>query len=197
MFGRMVNDCQERIFRLALRITHNHADAEDAQQETLLKAHRNLRQFEGRARFTTWISRIAINESLMSLRRRRDGSRVPFEEAMGQSEIPVVSDRWHSQLEDPETAYARRELGGLLSSALAQLAPRLRVVFLLRAVEELSTTETARILGLSASAVKARLRRARHELEQTLRAAQKTARQADPSMAKNAAREQAPSPWVV
>ena len=52
---------------------------EDAQQETLLKAHRNLRQFEGRARFTTWISRIAINESLMSLRRRRDGSRVPFE----------------------------------------------------------------------------------------------------------------------
>jgi RNA polymerase sigma-70 factor (ECF subfamily) len=169
VFDRLAEECQERIFRLALRITRNHADAEDAQQETLLKAHRNLSQFEGRARVTTWISRIAINESLMSLRKRRDTLRVPFEEAMGQSEIPVISERWQSRLEDPETAYARRELRQSLFSALSQLAPQLRVVFLLRAVEELSTVETARILSLSASAVKARLRRARHDLEQCLR----------------------------
>ncbi len=174
VFTRMVDDCQERIFRLALRITHNHADAEDAQQETLLKVHRNLRQFEGRSRFTTWISRIAINESLMSLRKRRDSSRVPFEEATRQSELPAVADHWHSRLEDPETACSRRELRELLDSAISQLAPRLRVVFLLRGVEELSTTETARILCLSASAVKARLRRARHDLEEFLRAAQVT-----------------------
>jgi RNA polymerase sigma-70 factor (ECF subfamily) len=174
VFNRLAEECQERIFRLALRITRNHADAEDAQQEALLKAHRNLSQFEGRARVTTWISRIAINESLMSLRKRRDALRVPFEEAAGQSEVPVVSERWQSRLEDPETAYARRELRQSLYSALSQLAPQLRVVFLLRAVEELSTVETAKILSLSASAVKARLRRARHELEQRLRITART-----------------------
>ena len=174
IFTQMVDDCQERVFRLALRITHNHADAEDAQQETLLKAHRNLRQFEGRSRFTTWISRIAINESLMSLRKRRDTSRVPFEEALRHSEVPTDAERWQSRLEDPETAYSRRELRQLIDSAISRLAPRLRIVFLLRAVEELSTTETARILNLSASAVKARLRRARHDLEESLRAAQKS-----------------------
>ena len=169
----MARNCQERIYRLALRITHNHADAEDVQQEALMKAHRNLRQFEGRARFTTWLSRIAINESLMSLRKRRDSQRVPFEEATRQSEDTVAVDHWHSELEDPETAYSRRELRQMLDSAIGQLSPRLRVVFLLRAVEQLSTTETARILHISTSSVKARLRRARYDLEQSLRAAQK------------------------
>jgi len=170
-FNKLAAGCQERIFRLAFRITRNHADAEDAQQETLLKAHRNLRQFEGRARFTTWVSRIAINESLMSLRKRRDAFHVPLDEAHQQSEEPVADDSWHSTIEDPETAYARRELRDALNSAIAALAPRVRVVFLLRAVEELSTMETAKILDISTSAVKTRLRRARCELQEALRAA--------------------------
>lgn len=168
-FDKLAAGCQERVFRLAFRITRNHADAEDAQQETLLKAHRNLRQFEGRARFTTWVSRIAINESLMSLRKRRDAFHVPLDDAHQQSEDLVANDSWHSTIEDPETAYARRELKDALSAAIGSLAPRVRVVFLLRAVEELSTTETARILDISTSAVKTRLRRARHELQQALR----------------------------
>jgi RNA polymerase sigma-70 factor (ECF subfamily) len=72
MCAQNVQNCQQRAFRLAFRITRNQEDAEDAQQEALLKAHRNLNQFEGRARFTTWISRIAINEALMCLRKRRN-----------------------------------------------------------------------------------------------------------------------------
>jgi RNA polymerase sigma-70 factor, ECF subfamily len=170
-FNTLAANCQERVFRLAFRITRNQADAEDAQQETLLKAHRNLPQFEGRARFTTWISRIAINESLMSLRKRRDAFHVPLDDAHQQSEERVANDSWHSTIEDPETAYARRELRDVLSSAIEGLAPRVRVVFVLRAVEELSTVETARILGISTSAVKTRLRRARYELQEGLRTA--------------------------
>ena len=169
MFAQMVKGCQERIFRLALRITRNHADAEDAQQEALLKAHRKLQQFEGRARFTTWISRIAINESLMSLRKRRDTFRVPLDDAAQPSGTEIVSDHWQSVIEDPETAYSRRELQDLLSSAIANLPARVRIVFLLRAVEDLSVVETAKILHTSTSAVKARFRRARVILQQDLR----------------------------
>lgn len=170
-FAQMVGGCQERIFRLALRITRNHADAEDAQQEALLKAHLNLRHFEGRAMLTTWISRIAINESLMSLRKRRDAFRVPLDDVTEQSESATVGDRLQSPIEDPESAYARRELSELLSSAIARLAPRLRAVFLLRTIEELSTAETAMTLHISPSAVKTRLRRARRDLKDILRSA--------------------------
>src|SRR5579872_7591172 len=77
-----VRHCQQRAFRLAFRITRNQEDAEDAQQEALLKAHRNLGQFEGRSRFTTWISRIAINEALMCLRKRRSAFYMPLEESI-------------------------------------------------------------------------------------------------------------------
>jgi RNA polymerase sigma-70 factor, ECF subfamily len=169
MFTEMVKGCQERIFRLALRITRDHADAEDAQQEALFKAHRKLQQFEGRARFTTWISRIAINESLMSLRKRRDTFRVPLDDAAQPSETETVSDHWQSAIEDPETAYSRREMQDLLNSAITNLPPRVRIVFLLRAVEDLSVIETAKILHTSTSAVKARFRRARLILQQDLR----------------------------
>src|SRR5437879_11875868 len=79
MCPEILQNCQQRAFRLAFRITRNQEDAEDAQQEALLKAHRNLDQFQGRARFTTWISRIAINEALMCLRKRRTVVHVPLE----------------------------------------------------------------------------------------------------------------------
>jgi len=75
-------ELQQRAFRLAFRITRNQQDAEDAQQEALLKVHRKLDQFQGRSRFTTWISRIAINEALMCLRKRRSAIYVPLEEAI-------------------------------------------------------------------------------------------------------------------
>lgn len=175
IFAELIGPSQERVYRLALRITRNTEDAEDVQQETLLKVHRKLGQFEGRSRFTTWISRIAINEALMCLRKRRSAVYMPLEETIQPAEESVASAEFQSPLEGPEAAYSRKELRELLQRAVAKLRPAYRVVFLLRAVEQLSTSETAKILQISASAVKARMRRARSELRDWLEEA-RTAR---------------------
>ena len=168
MFAELIGPSQERVYRLALRITHNTEDAEDVQQETLLKVHRKLGQFEGRSRLTTWISRIAINEALMCLRKRRSAFYMPLEETIQPAEENSVSEDFQSPIEGPEAAYSRKEIRELLKQAMEKLRPAYRVVFLLRAVEQLSTSETARVLQISASAVKARMRRARSELREWL-----------------------------
>src|SRR5579864_9370403 len=167
-FAQLAEPSQERVYRLALRITRNTEDAEDVRQETMLKVHRKLGQFEGRSRFTTWISRIAINEALMCLRKRRSAFYMPLEETIQPAEETAVSEEFQSPIEGPEAAYSRKELRELLKQAMEKLRPAYRVVFLLRAVEQLSTGETAKILQISASAVKARMRRARSELREWL-----------------------------
>jgi RNA polymerase sigma-70 factor, ECF subfamily len=168
MFAELIGPSQERVYRLALRITRNTEDAEDVQQETLLKVHRKLGQFEGRARLTTWISRIAINEALMCLRKRRSAFYLPLEETIQPTEENSASEDFQSPIEGPEAAYSRKEMRELLKQAMERLRPAYRVVFLLRAVEQLSTSETANVLQISASAVKARMRRARSELRDWL-----------------------------
>jgi RNA polymerase sigma-70 factor (ECF subfamily) len=168
MCTQNVQNCQQRAFRLAFRITRNQEDAEDAQQEALLKAHRNLNQFEGRARFTTWISRIAINEALMCLRKRRNVVHVPLEDAFQEDEAITSNFELHSNIQDPETAYSQKELRNMLTQAIAGLRPLHREVFLLRAVESLSVVETAKALQVSVSTVKTRMRRARRELKDIL-----------------------------
>src|ERR1700731_5075864 len=168
IFEELIGPSQERVYRLALRITRNTEDAEDVQQETLLKVHRKLGQFEGRSRLTTWISRIAINEALMCLRRRRSAFYMPLEETLQPAEESAVSEEFQSPIEGPEAAYSRKELRELLKQAMERLRPAYRVVFLLRAVEQLSTSETAKVLQISGSAVKARMRRARSELREWL-----------------------------
>lgn len=168
LFAELIGPSQERVYRLALRITRNTEDAEDVQQETLLKVHRKLGQFEGRSRLTTWISRIAINEALMCLRKRRSAFYLPLEETIQPAEENTASDDFQSPIEGPEAAYSRKELRELLKQAMERLRPAYRVVFLLRAVEQLSTSETAKVLQISASAVKARMRRARSELRDWL-----------------------------
>lgn len=180
----ILQNCQQRAFRLAFRITRNQEDAEDAQQEALLKAHRNLDQFEGRARFTTWISRIAINEALMCLRKRRTAIHVPLEDALPEDEAAPVDFELHSNIQDPETAYSRKELRNLLTRAIAMLRPLHREVFLLRAVESLSVVETAKALQVSVSTVKTRMRRARRELKEILHnASRPTARASEEASA--------------
>jgi RNA polymerase sigma-70 factor (ECF subfamily) len=176
MCPEILQNCQQRAFRLAFRITRNQEDAEDAQQEALLKAHRNLGQFEGRARFTTWISRIAINEALMCLRKRRNVVHVPLEDAMPEDEASPVDFELHSNIQDPETAYSQKELRNMLTQAIAMLRPLHREVFLLRAVENLSVVETAKALQVSVSTVKTRMRRARRELKEILHNASRPAR---------------------
>jgi len=160
---------------LAFRITRNQEDAEDAQQEALLKAHRNLDQFQGRARFTTWISRIAINEALMCLRKRRNVIHVPLEDVLPEDEAAPASFELHSNIQDPETAYSQKELRNVLTQAISGLRPLHREVFLLRAVECLSVIETAKALEVSVSTVKTRMRRARRELKEILQNAARPA----------------------
>ena len=167
----MVRNWQQRAFRLAFQITRNQEDAEDAQQEAMLKAHRNLDQFQGRAQFTTWLSRIAINEALMCLRKRRHAVHVPLESTDGDEPVGAAEGDLRPPLLDPESAYSQREMRDLLSGAIAQLRPAHRTVFLLRALGYHSVTETARALGISASTVKARMRRARGELRRILKRA--------------------------
>jgi RNA polymerase sigma-70 factor, ECF subfamily len=169
-FEGLMKHCNQRVYRLALRITRNHQDAEDARQETFLKAYRHLDQFEGRSRFTTWISRIAINEGLMNLRKRNDSRRVGLDEI---AETAIEGDalvKLRRPIEDPEVNFTRRQLRGALNAAIAALRPLYRDVFVLRTVEELSTSETAKALGLTVSTVKTRLRRARIELRAYLAA---------------------------
>jgi RNA polymerase sigma-70 factor (ECF subfamily) len=175
MCPQALQNCQQRAFRLAFRITRNQEDAEDAQQEALLKAHRNLDQFQGRARFTTWISRIAINEALMCLRKRRSIVHVPLEDALPEDAAAPVTFELHSNIHDPETAYSQKELRNMLTHAISELRPLHREVFLIRAVECLSVVETAKALQVSVSTVKTRMRRARRELKEILHNASRPA----------------------
>lgn len=165
-FETIVQRYEHRIFRLAQRMMGNAADAEDVLQETFLKVFAKLGQFEQQSRLYTWIVRIAVNEALMKLRQRR-GNAVSLDEDIATEEGPVpreVAD-WHP---NPEEQYQSTELAGILQRGLDSLPLPYRLVFQLRDVEELSTLETAEALGLTESAVKSRLLRARLQLRERL-----------------------------
>jgi RNA polymerase sigma-70 factor, ECF subfamily len=166
-FGELVRRYEGRIFRLAQHITQNREDAEDVLQETFLKAYEHLDQFQGNSKFYTWIVRIAVNQSLMKLRRRKADRSVSLDETIDTGEDNIVREiaAWG---EDPEERFSREELGELLDSAIQGLEPPYRSVFVLRDIEDLSTEETADSLGLSIPAVKSRLLRARLQLREKL-----------------------------
>src|ERR1700691_628952 len=165
-FETLVGRYERKIFRLAQNITQNKEDAEDVMQETFLKSYQHLGEFQGNSRFYTWLVRIAVNQALMKLRKRR-----PNEFSLDQ-EIETGDDLMPREVEDwgpsPEDRYEQTELGDILSAAIADLEPGFRIVFQLRDIEELSTEETAESLGLSVPAVKSRLLRARLKLRQKL-----------------------------
>jgi RNA polymerase sigma-70 factor (ECF subfamily) len=166
-FGELVRRYEGRIFRLAQHITQNREDAEDVLQETFLKAYEHLDQFQGNSKFYTWIVLIAVNQSLMKLRRRKADRSVSLDETIDTGEDNIVREiaAWG---EDPEERFSREELGELLDSAIQGLEPPYRSVFVLRDIEDLSTEETADSLGLSIPAVKSRLLRARLQLREKL-----------------------------
>src|SRR5215469_93231 len=166
-FGELVRRYEGKIFRLAQHITQNREDAEDVLQETFLKAYEHLDQFQGNSKFYTWIVRIAVNQSLMKLRRRKNDKSVSMEDAMDTGEDMIVREiaAWD---ENPEQRLSREEIGGILDSAVESLEPPYRSVFVLRDIEELSTEDTAEALGLSVPAVKSRLLRARLQLREKL-----------------------------
>jgi RNA polymerase sigma-70 factor (ECF subfamily) len=166
-FSDLVRRYEGKIFRLANHITQNREDAEDVLQETFMKAYEHLEQFKGDSKFYTWIVRIAVNQALMKLRRRKSDKSVSLDEQIDTGEDTVVREiaAWG---EDPEERFSREELGEILDGAVQSLEPPYRSVFVLRDIEELSTEETAEALGLSVPAVKSRLLRARLQLREKL-----------------------------
>ena len=166
-FNELVNRYSRKIYRLAKHITQNDEDAEDVLQETFLKAFEHLGDFQGQSKFYTWIVRIAVNESLMKLRKRKSDRTVPLDEPLDTGEDTVVREIavWD---ENPEQQYSREELAKILDESVQGLKPAFRTVFVLRDIEELSTEETAEALGISVPAVKSRLLRARLQLREKL-----------------------------
>ncbi len=165
-FETLVGRYERKIFRLTQNITQNREDAEDAMQEAFLKAFEHLQNFEGNSRFYTWLVRIAVNQALMKLRKRRPNV-VSLDEDVdtGEDMVPRDVQDWGPS---PSDRYAQSELSEILAKTIGDLDPAFRVVFQLRDIEELSTEETAEALGLTVPAVKSRLLRARLKLRQTL-----------------------------
>ncbi len=165
-FEELVNRYERKIFRLAQNITGNREDAEDAMQDAFLKSYAHLKEFQGDSRFYTWLVRIAVNESLMRLRKRKP-NQISLDEPVGTDDdiMPREVEDWGPS---PEQRYAQTELQQILNKAIENLDPAYRTVFVLRDVEELSTEETAALLGISVPAVKSSLLRARLKMRERL-----------------------------
>ncbi len=168
-FARLVEAYSGMVYRLAIKLLADAQDAEDVLQETFIKAYHHLPEFDGRAQVSTWLYRIATNEALMLLRRRKHPvlsiDEPSEEDTQGTQPVHIVD--WCCL---PEDELMSSEARAYLDQAVAQLTPNLRAVFLLRDVEGLSTRQTAEVLKLSETAVKTRLSRARLQLREALSA---------------------------
>src|ERR1700758_5578134 len=166
-FETLVSKYDRQIFRIAQHITQNREDAQDVVQDAFLKAYEKLDQFQGNSKFYTWLVRIAVNESLMRLRKRRTGKMVSIDDDIETEEGSVPRDLadWSP---NPEQNYGQAELAEILRKTIQGLPQGFRIVFVLRDVDGLSTEETAETLGLSVPAVKSRLLRARLQLRERL-----------------------------
>jgi RNA polymerase sigma-70 factor (ECF subfamily) len=167
-FEVLVRRHQARILRVAWRFTRNREDAEDITQQTLQKAFVHVRQFEGNSSFSTWLTRIAMNEALMWLRRKRASLEVPLEEPSMQNETSMPLD-FPDLGPNPEDYCFQRERERILSAAMNELTPGMRKAIELRELGELSTEETAQVMGLSVESVKGRAFHARKKLREILK----------------------------
>ena len=167
-FELLVQRHEGKIFLLAQRMTRNREDAEDVVQQSFQKAFIHLKKFEGDSLFSTWLTRIAINEALMLLRKRRGTREVPIAESNTEDDtalpldIPDVGP-------NPEDSCLQREQQRIISAAVNELTPGMRKAIELRELGELSTGETAQVMGLSVGAVKARVFHGRRKLRETLK----------------------------
>lgn len=152
------------LYQTALRLVGTPEEAEDVLQEGMLSAFRNLRRFEGRSQFSTWLTRIVINAALMRLRSRKSRPTVSLDERLAEDDDMTFADQFPDTDPNPEQVVARRELEDLLRRNLATLSPVLRSAFILREMEGLSTEEAAESLGVSEGTLKARLHRAKRQL---------------------------------
>jgi RNA polymerase sigma-70 factor (ECF subfamily) len=158
---------QRQLLRAARRILGNTEDAEDALQDGLLSAYRNVRRFEGRSKFSTWLTRIVVNAALMR-RRRATGLRVTsLDAAHPESQLPL-SERLQAEDPNPEQLFAHTELKEMIQSNVGQLSSPLLTAFVLCGIEEHSQEEAAKRLGITLTAMKARMFRARYKLAESL-----------------------------
>jgi RNA polymerase sigma-70 factor (ECF subfamily) len=166
-FGQLVERYDRKLLRIALSVTNNREDSQDVVQESFLKAFQHLAEFREDSQFSTWLFRITINQALMKLRKRRTSKEVSVDE-----DFEATEDIFPREVADwapnPEELYQASQLRDILIRTLEHLRPILRTVFVLRDIEELTVEQTAEVLDLSLSAVKARLRRARLQLRELL-----------------------------
>jgi len=165
-FEELVLRHEPKVLAVAQRITKNREDAEDVAQESFHKAYLHLDAFQEKSRFSTWLTRIAMNEAFMLLRRRRG-----FHEVLPESpddEVKSGAEAFVDQRPNPEESCWQRERKQLLTQAINRLAPKIRRTILLRDIEERSVEEAAQILGASIGAVKARIFQGRRKLRGTV-----------------------------
>ncbi|HEV2306255.1 MAG TPA: sigma-70 family RNA polymerase sigma factor [Candidatus Acidoferrales bacterium] len=167
-FSKLVTPYMRKAFHVALKITGNREDAEDAAQQTLLKAYAHIDQFHGDARFSSWLTRIAINEARMKVRKRRsEDFYLCYDIAPGKGISPLEM-LCAGESSHPEAVYSRSEKRRVLREAIDGLRSSSRVVVWLLGLQERQTKEAAKILNLSESAVKTRFLRARQQLRDCL-----------------------------
>jgi len=169
-FESLVSRYERRLYGLAMRIVRHRQDAEEVVQQTFVSVIEHLQDFREESSFHTWLTRIAANHALALLRKRGRRASVEFHEdrsddGFGDLPHPQYIAKWR---ETPAEIAQRRETARLLREALDELDDKYRLVFVLRDVEGLSTSETAEALGISESNVKVRLLRARLMLRERL-----------------------------
>ena len=167
LFYQLVQPYERRVYATAFAILHNEADAEDVAQEAILKAFKNIRQFRGDARFSTWLIQITVNEARMRRRKQHPGVMEPIVDQTDEegNYIPREFADWR---EIPSEELERKEVRQKLAEALASLGEKYREVFILRDMQDLSIEETAKALNISQASVKTRLLRARLMLRDLL-----------------------------
>jgi RNA polymerase sigma-70 factor (ECF subfamily) len=167
LFYELVRPYERRVYRAAMAILRNDADAEDAAQEAMLKALANIGKFRGESRFSTWLIQITVNEALM--RRRRERSRITEAIDDRRDEEGEYTPRdFADWREIPSEVLERKQVRQKLAEALSSLDRKYREVFVLRDMEQLNIQETAEVLGISVASVKTRLLRARLMLRDLL-----------------------------
>lgn len=167
LYAGLMRRHNQRLYRAARAIVKDEDEVEDVMQEAYVRAFTHLADFDGRARFSTWLTRIAVHEALARLRKKRRHDSIEAMEESGEivlhrSKLMEPSER------TPEHDVRDRELGAILEEAIDRLPETFRTVFVLRAVEEMSTTETAECLDIPEDTVKTRLHRARNLLQKQL-----------------------------
>jgi RNA polymerase sigma-70 factor (ECF subfamily) len=174
-FDSLVRDYETRLMRVAYRITGQREDAEDVVQETFLRVYEKMGQFEGKSQFSSWVTRIAINQALTCLRRRGRVKFVSVDEELGDGEGPMFLGL-PERRPDPEQCYRVLQCQELLRNAISEMPRTCRETFLLYQSDDKSLEEIARSLGVSMPAVKSRLLRAKRLLRKKLSKPAKVAR---------------------